>query len=122
MESETLQRMLRYGLATAMERIHLRPGHRPLAEGLGGPRELGYRQLSGDDTSAVAGHFLAAAQVSERLRESSADAAREVFLFMELRGGGLAEASFEVCRGGLAVTIELFQPLPRGQAAEVLEP
>lgn len=120
-ESETLQRMLRYCLATAVERLHLRPGHRPLAHGLGGRRELGFRQISGDDTHAIAGHFLAAASVSDRVRQSSEDVAREMFLFMELPGGGLVEASFETCPGGLAVTIELFQPLPVGERAGILE-
>ena len=121
-DADTLERMLRYGLATALERIRLRPGHRPLADGLGGPREIHWRQLSGDDTLAIAEHFLAAARVSEPVREDAADGAREICLFMELPGGGLAEASFETCRGGIAVNVELFQPLPEGERIGLVEP
>ncbi len=120
-DSDTLERMLRYGFATAIDRIHLRPGCRPLGEGLGGRRELGFRQLSGDDTRAVAGLFLQEARVSERLRNTSLDAAREIHLFLELPEGGLAEASFCPCRGGLAATLELYPPLPPGQRTGMLE-
>jgi len=116
-DTDTLQRMLRYGLTTAVQRIHLRPGCRPFAEGMGEPREISFRQLTSEDVDAVAGHFLASARVSERLRESSMDAAREIFLFMELPGGGLAEATLEPCAHGLAITIELYALLPEAERA-----
>ncbi len=114
---DTLQRMLRYGLRTAVQRIHLRAGCRPLAEGLGAPREIAFRQLTGEDVDAVAGHFLAAARVSERVRASTMDAAREIFLFLELPGGGLAEATLEPAAHGLAITIELTPLLPEADRA-----
>lgn len=122
MDAETLRRLLRYGFATALHRIHLRPGCRPFAEGMGGPRELGYRQLSRDDTDAVAGHFLAASRVSEKARTAELDAARELFLFLELPEGGLAEATLQPCPGGLAVTLDLYEPLPAADRALLVEP
>ncbi len=122
LDEDTLERMLRYAAATAAQRLHLRPGHRPMVSGFGAPREIGFRQLSGDDTQAAAGHFLAAARVSERARQSESDAAREIFLFMQLRDGTLAEAILEPCPGGLALTAELIPPLPAGETVDVLEP
>ncbi|MGI9430913.1 MAG: hypothetical protein ACR2PQ_01795 [Myxococcota bacterium] len=118
-DTDTLQRMLRYGLTTAIQRVHLRPGCRPLAEGLGTPREISFRQLTREDIDAVAGHFLAAAQVSERVRDGAMDAAREIFLFMELPGGGLAEATLEPCDHGIAITIELYALLPEAERASL---
>ena len=121
LDAETLERMLRYSVATAAERVHLRPGSRPMVSGLGGPREIGFRQLCAEDTLEVAGHFLATANVSERTRRSPSDAAREIFLFMKLSDGTLAEAVLEPCRTGIAITIELIPPLPIGDAIELIE-
>ena len=116
-DTDTLQRMLRFAIATAMERVHLRPGCRPLLEGLGEPREISFRQLTNEDVDAVAGHFLAAAKVPERVCSSEMDAAREIFLIMELPGGGLAEATLEPHASGLAITIDLYQLLPEAERA-----
>ncbi|MCP3985608.1 MAG: hypothetical protein GY723_14555 [bacterium] len=121
LDADTLSRLLQYATATAAERVHLRPGNRPLVSGLGGPREIGFRQLCAEDTREVAGHFLEAARVSERIRESSCDAAREIFLFMLLPDGTLAEAVLEPCRSGVAITIELIPPLPPEAAALLAE-
>jgi len=115
---ETLQRMLRYCLSTEMDRVHLRPGSRPLLDGMGGPREMNFRQLTGEDTSTIAGHFLAEARVGDPAKEASFDGAREIFLLMELPGGGLAEATLEPCRGGMAVSIELMKLLPKHERPE----
>lgn len=121
LDADTLERMLQYATVTAAERVHLRPGSRPMVVGLGGPREIGFRQLCAEDTVEVAGHFLAAARVSERARDSACDAAREIFLFMKLEDGTLAEAVLEPCRTGVAVTIELIPPLPAGAEIELIE-
>lgn len=121
LDAKTLERMLRYSTATAAEWLHLRPGCRPMVSGLGGPREIGFRQLCAEDTLEVAGHFLAAANVSERTRHSPSDAAREIFLFMKLPDGTLAEATLEPCPAGVAITIELIPQLPFGEQIELLE-
>jgi len=113
MDEPTFVRMIRYALATEGDTIHLRPGCRPLLEGLGAPRELGWRQVTRDDTEAVAGYLLGGAYVSEQLQTASVDAAHALNLLYQLEGGeALVEARLEPVRGGLELHLDILRPLP----------
>ena len=113
--------MLRYALATGGERIHLRPGFRPLQQGLGPDRELRYRQLTGEDTSEIAGYFLKHAKVPARLSQSECDAAQTLYLFYELEGEALVEAQLQPVRGGIALRVDIIRPMPHPRDVEVVE-
>jgi len=121
LNEETLLRMIRYGLATGAERLHLRPGFRPLADGLGGARELRWRQLTGEDTRLAAAALLGRIRVPSRMRHSPIDAGRELFAWFELPGQALVEASFDRAPGGLAISLDLIPLLEKGAEIEVLE-
>jgi len=117
----TFLRMIRYAVHTGAQRLLLRPGCRPLAQGLGGPRRLRHRQLTGDDTRAIAGHLLGRAVVPARLGEAGCDAAQALGLWLELPGEALVLAELAADRGGLRIALELVPALPEGVAIEVLE-
>ena len=121
LDEPTFVRMLRYALATGGERLHFRPGTRPLLQGMGPDRELRYRQMTGDDTLEVAGFLLGHAPASQRLQDDDCDAAREVYLYYELPGQALVEAQFESTRYGLAVHLDILRPLPHPHDVEVVE-
>ena len=89
-DEPTLTRMIRYALATEMDRIYLRPGCRPLLEGLGPDREPNFRQLAGEDTHAVAEIVLRHARVPQALRDDASDAAFELFPLWEIPTDRLA--------------------------------
>ncbi len=120
-DERTLVRLIRYALSTAMDRIHLRPGCRPLLEGLGPEREANFRQLAGDDTRAVAEIVLAHAPVPSSLREEACDAAVELFPLWEIPGHALVELHLETAPGGLALRLDLLRPLGEPALIELLE-
>jgi hypothetical protein len=125
LDEETLLRMLRYGLCTGAERLWLRPGFRPMVDGLGGPRELRYRQLTGEDTAAAAGALLARLWIPAAPGGAGAPAegVLEPIAFVELGGEeALVEARFERCPGGIALFLDLVRPLPEAEASQLLEP
>jgi hypothetical protein len=122
LDEATLRRMIRYALQTGGTTLHLRPGYRPCQDGLGGARELRFRQLTGEDTQVAANCFLAQSRVSERLRGAPGDAARPLYLYWELPGEALVEPRFEAARGGLVLHLDLIPPIPAGTTIEALEP
>ncbi|MEN8159271.1 MAG: hypothetical protein ABFS41_04270 [Myxococcota bacterium] len=122
LDETTLRRMIRYALQTGGTSLHLKPGCRPCQDGMGGARELRFRQLTGDDTSAAAACLLAQSQVPERLRGGTADAAERLYLFWELPGEALVEPRLESVRGGLALHLDLIPPIPAGVEIEAIEP
>ena len=121
-DEDTFTRMLRYALATGGERLHFRPGARPLQQGMGPDRELRFRQLTGPDTTEIAGFFLANAIVPKRLRDDSCDAARPLYLYYELPGEALIEAQMESTRGGIALHLDVIRPLAHPHDIETIEP
>ncbi len=121
LDEPTFVRMLRYALATGGERLHFRPGARPLQQGMGPDRELRYRQMTGDDTLEVAGYMLAHAHVSERLKNDPCDAARPMYLFYEIPGEALIEAQMESARGGIAVHLDIIRPFSHPHDIEAIE-
>jgi hypothetical protein len=123
LDEATLQRMIRYALRSGGATLHLRPGCRPLLDGLGGPRELRFRQLSVDDTRAAAGCLLEKGRVPKRLMGSQAVGASAFYLAWELPGEALVEPRFETTpQGGLALHLDLIPPIPEGMHIEALEP
>ncbi len=121
LDETTLRRMIRYALQTGGTTLHLKPGCRPCQDGVGGTRDLRYRQLTGDDTAAAAASLLGQSRVPERLREGTADAAQRLYLFWELPGEALVEPRLEAVPGGLALHLDLIPPIPAGVAIEAFE-
>jgi hypothetical protein len=121
-DEPTLARLVRYALATAMDRILLRPGARPLVSGLGPDREVNFRQLAGDDTLAAAEIVMRNA-TPPRLRAAEAgDAAIEWFPLWEIPGHALVEMHAEPAPGGIAVRLDLLRPLEDLAEIALLEP
>lgn len=110
----TLLRMLRYALRSGAERLHFRPGYRPLVDGLGGARPLRFRQLTGDDTAAIAEHLLARVHVPERLLAERCDAAYVLALLVELPGEALFDVQLAGARGGLYLALDVIRPCRPG--------
>lgn len=120
-DEPTLIRLVRYALATAMDRIHLRPGWRPIVEGLGPNRPLNFRQLAGDDTLAVAEIVLAHARVPQARAEGASDCAVALLPLWEIPGQALVEMHAEPAPGGIAVRLDLLRPLRDLAEIELLE-
>ena len=120
LDDVTLRRMLRYALQTGGTTLHLAPGQRPLVEGLGPARELRFRQLTGEDTRAAAGCFLAQSPVPKRLA-GAGEGGHALYLAWELPGEALVEPRLESAPGGLALHLDLIPPIPAGMQIEVLE-
>jgi len=110
-DERTLTRLVRYALATAMDRLYLRPGARPLASGLGPDREVAFRQLAGDDTLAVAEIVLRHAKPPRARCAEAGDAAIELFPLWEIPGHALVEMHAEPAPGGIALRLDLLRPL-----------
>ena len=110
-DEPTLTRMVRYALATAMDVITLRPGCRPLVSGLGPDRALNFRQLTGDDTRAVAEIVLAGSKTPRQRAADAGDAAIELFPLWEIPGKALVEMHVESAPGGLALRLDVLRPL-----------
>jgi hypothetical protein len=122
LDETTLQRMIRYALQTGGSTLHLRPGCRPQLDGLGAPRELRFRQLTVDDTRAVAITLLEKSRVPKRLTGSAAEGASAFYLSWELPGEALVEPRLETLpQGGLVLHLDLIPPIPAGMQIEVLE-
>ena len=120
-DADTFDRMLRYALVSGGDQLHFQAGHRPQLDGLGGPRALRYRQLTVDDTVAIAGHLLDRCRVSERLQQSGADAGQALYAFTELPGEALFEARFRQATAGIALTLDVIRPLDALEAALEIE-
>ena len=120
-DERTFVRMIRYALATGGERMHFRPGSRPLQQGMGPDRELRYRQLTGEDTTEIAGFFMRHARVPAHSSESACDAAQPLYLFYELEGVALIEAQLQLVRGGIAIHLDIIRPMPHPRNIEVVE-
>jgi hypothetical protein len=123
LDSATLLRMIRYALRSGGATLHLRPGCRPAATGMGPPRALRFRQLSVDDTRAAAACLLENSAVPKRLSAAPAEGASAFWLCWELPGEALVEPRFEMLPegGGLVLHLDLIPPIPAGMQIEVLE-
>jgi hypothetical protein len=115
-DERTFARMIRYAVATGGARLRLRPGARPLQQGVGADRALRFRQLTGDDTRALACLLLERARPPVGARD-----VRRMALHYEIPGVALAEAQLHVAPGGLALDLELIRPLEPGAVVELLE-
>lgn len=120
-DEPTLTRLVRYALATAMDRIHLRPGSRPIVEGLGPNRALNFRQLAGDDTLAAAAIVLANSPVPQRRADAAGDCAVELVPLWEIPGHALVEMHARPAPGGIALRLDLLRPLRDLSEIELLE-
>ncbi len=120
-DEPTLTRLIRYALATAMDRIHLRPGCRPLLEGLGPDREVSFRQLTGEDTLAVASIVLEHARAPHAASEDASDAAFALCPLWHLPGRALVELHLDPAPGGLALRLDLLRPLEDPAEIALLE-
>jgi hypothetical protein len=120
-DEQTFVRMVRYALATGIDTIHLRPGKRPLMDGLGGSREINYRQWTGEDSRELLSIFLDNAHVPERLQTSSGEAAQALWLCYELPGQALIEPHLDSAPGGTALRLDVIRPMPRPHDVDVLE-
>ncbi|MDJ0785424.1 MAG: hypothetical protein QNK05_01380 [Myxococcota bacterium] len=110
-----LTRMLRFGLRTGADRVEFQPGRRPWVDGMGGPRELRHRQLTGEDTGVVVDYFLGNGLVSSRLRGAASGGASSLPLLVEWKGEALLDARITSVPGGLRVCVDLVRPLPPAQ-------
>ncbi len=111
LDEPTLTRIVRYALATAMDRITLRPGSRPIVHGLGPDRAVKFRQLAGEDTLAAAEIVLKHARVPRTRSQEAGDAAIELFPLWEIPGHALVEMHAESAPGGIALRLDLLRPL-----------
>jgi hypothetical protein len=102
---------VRYALATEMDRIYLKPGSRPIVEGLGPNRELNFRQLACDDTLAVAEIVLRGSKCPRARATEAGDSAIELFPLWEIPGRALVEMHCESAPGGIALRLDLLRPL-----------
>ena len=121
-DEPTLTRLVRYALATAMDRIYLRPGCRPIVEGLGPNREVNFRQLASEDTLAAAEIVLAQSSSPLARAEKAGDAAIELFPLWEIPGHALVEMYAESAPGGIALRLDLLRPLTDPAEIALLEP
>ena len=110
-DESTLTRLIRYALATEMDRIYLRPGARPLVEGLGPNREVNFRQLACDDTLAAAEIVLRNAKAPAKRSAAAGGDAIEFYPLWEIAGQALVEMHCERAPGGLALRLDLLRPL-----------
>lgn len=122
LDEPTLTRLVRYALATAMDRILLRPGSRPIVSGLGPDREVNFRQLACDDTLAAAEIVLRHAKVPKTRALEAGEAAIELFPLWEIPGRALVEMRAESAPGGIAVRLDLLRPLTDLEEIALLEP
>ena len=120
-DEPTLTRLVRYALATAMDRIYLRPGARPIVEGLGPNREVNFRQLACDDTLAAAEIVLRHAKAPLARAAEAGDAAIELFPLWEIPGHVLVEMHVESAPGGIALRLDLLRPLTDPAEIALLE-
>lgn len=107
----TLLKAIRLGISLGAEQIHFRPGHLPLYTWDDGVRQLDYRQLTRDDTAAIATLLLERAIVPGRIASDPTDAAHALAIRWELPGEALLEANLGADRGGLAVSLEIVRPM-----------
>jgi hypothetical protein len=107
----TLVRLVRYALATAMDRIVLRPGARPLVSGLGPDREVNFRQLACDDTLAACEIVLRNAKAPRVYSREACGDAVELVPLWEIPGRALVEMHVERAPGGIALRLDLLRPL-----------
>jgi hypothetical protein len=120
-DEATLVRVIRYALATAMDRVWLRPGSRPLLSGLGSDREIHFRQLACDDTLAAAEIVLEHARVPRAAASEPCDAAIALTPLWEIPGHALVEMHVESAPGGLALRLDLLRPLADPAEIALLE-
>jgi hypothetical protein len=120
-DEPTLTRLVRYALATAMDRIYLRPGARPVVEGLGPNREVNFRQLACDDTLAAAEIVMRHAKAPLARAAEAGDAAIELFPLWEIPGHALVEMHVESAPGGIALRLDLLRPLTDPAEIALLE-
>ena len=120
-DAETLDRMLRYAIRSGADLLHLQPGHRPLIDGMGGPRQVRFRQLTGEDTQAIAEQLLERARVPDRLRHTESDAGHAFGWWVEIPGQALLEVAPTSVPGGLGLRIDLIRALEDPTAVEILD-
>lgn len=117
LDARTLRRMLRYALATGADVLALRPGCRPLVDGLGGARELRFRQLTGDDTRRALALLFAATEPTPCARDRRAEGARELGWLVHWPDEALFEVRAGPAPGGPRVVVDIVRPLAEAPGA-----
>jgi hypothetical protein len=111
LDGPTLRRMLRFALVTGADLLTLRPGCRPLLDGLGGPREVRFRQLAGDDTRAACALLFAALRPYPGVRDARAEGARVLGWLVHWPDEALFEVRTAPAPGGPEIAVDIVRPL-----------
>ena len=107
----TLRRMLRYALDTGADVLHLRVGSLPLVDGLGGARELRFRQLAREDVEAAVALLFQALQPPPGAREDATEAARPLAWLVHWPEEALFEVHVDASDPSPQVTVDILRPL-----------
>ena len=111
-DEQTLLQAIRLGITSGASRIHFRAGSAPLCTWHGGEQTIRYRQLTGEDTEAIAGFLLERAHVPESYFAEPCEAARPLGLLCELPGEALLHVRLtrEAARG-LVIAVDIARPV-----------
>ncbi len=111
-DESTLFQAIRLGITSGASRIHFRAGAAPLCTWHGGEQQIRYRQLTGEDTEAIAGFLLERAHVPERYVAEPCEAARPLALLCELPGEALLHVRLtHEARRGLVIAVDIARPV-----------
>ena len=111
-DERTLLQAIRLGITSGASRIHFRAGCAPLCSWHGGEQQIRYRQLTGQDTEAIAGFLLERAHVPEQYASDACEAARPLALLCELPGEALLQVRLgREDDGVLAIAVDIARPV-----------
>jgi hypothetical protein len=111
-DERTLFQAIRLGITSGASRMHFRPGCAPLCTWHGGEQHLRYRQLTSEDTEAIAGFLLEHAHVPEPYVAEPCEAARPLALLCELPGEALLQVRLaRETSGVLSIAVDIARPV-----------
>ena len=111
-DERTLFQAIRLGITSGASRMHFRAGCAPLCSWHGGEQQIRYRQLTGEDTEAIAGFLLERAHVPEQYYGEACEAARPLALLCELPGEALLQVRLgREDDGILAIAVDIARPV-----------
>lgn len=111
-DERTLFQAIRLGITSGASRVHFRAGCAPLCTWHGGEQRIRYRQLTNQDTEAIAGFLLERSHVPEPYVTEPCDAARPLALLCELPGEALLHVRLAREESGvLAVAVDIARPV-----------
>ncbi len=111
-DERTLFQAIRLGITSGASRMHFRVGSAPLCTWHGGEQQIRYRQLTGQDTEAIAGFLLERAHVPDQYLGDACEAARPLALLCELPGEALLQVRLvREPRGVLTIAVDIARPV-----------